>query len=433
MLQEDVSVIFGLIHNRRAMNLSRKRRDENVSKYRIIIAMLEAKIEEIRRSTGEQSLYESELEFISRFNSVIDDSIEIAGSLPIIEDEIDGLRPKIIPDMEDGEDFGMLRAFVAGIQYECKDIAPNYRISSEIGHLYKDSYARLAASFPPRADLRAMFDAAETTLRDALSKVIKDEEVKISNLYAGLYQQVDERISRANDHFVAAITEIQKIVDASAETAAIGRATAENAVREAEEGQSRAKAIDEKTKTTESNLVAFTNEARARGNFDQLKIEWSNRARSSTWAVWLSYAVILILIVTPVICLVLNYTAVMDYLKQVGSLTKDELGVNPNAGLAAVVAATRLALIGIPLILYFWVIRLAVKFNSRSMMLMDDSRARATMLETYYRMVAKDAAKDADRALVLAALFRPTPGYEADSGEPPTLISSVLNLAGGKG
>jgi hypothetical protein len=82
------------------------------------------------------------------------------------------------------------------------------------------------------------------------------------------------------------------------------------------------------------------------------------------------------------------------------------------------------------LALYFWLIKLVVRFNMRSMLLMDDARQRATMLETYYRMIEKGAATNEDRALVLQALMRPAPGHGPDSVEPPNFTDVIEKAMG---
>ncbi|TPK38687.1 hypothetical protein [Mesorhizobium sp. B2-5-3] len=322
----------------------------------------------------------------------------------------------------------ILNAYIAGIQCEFGPVLPPIADNDKIAR-DRGLYTRMVAV----SDQGGSVPFDEQRVQKSVVRLLSEERKRITDGIREIESDFQKTIAEANSQFAAAVVEIRKIVNEASESVALAVAKSDTAVQQAEAGHKLANSINEQTKITELNLNSFVNEARARGNFDQLKIEWNNRANAATWAVSLSYALVLILIAAPVVYLSFSYSNVMDYLKEVGSLTKEELGENPNAGLAAVVAATRLALIGVPLVLYFWIIRLAVKFNSRSMMLMDDSRARATMLETYYRMIAKDAAKDEDRAQVLAALFRPTPGYEADSGEPPTLISSVLNLANGRG
>jgi len=62
---------------------------------------------------------------------------------------------------------------------------------------------------------------------------------------------------------------------------------------------------------------------------------------------------------------------------------------------------------------------------------MDDAGLRATMIETYYKMIEKSAATPEDRALVLSALMRPAPGHGGDPIEPPN-FTEVMEKAMGK-
>ncbi|MER9757562.1 DUF6161 domain-containing protein [Mesorhizobium sp. M0166] len=96
-----------------------------------------------------------------------------------------------------------------------------------------------------------------------------------------------------------------------------------------------------------------------------------------------------------------------------------------------VATVSRLVVVTIPLALYFWLIRLVVRFNMRSMLLMDDARQRATIIETYYKMIEQQAATKEDRALILQALCRPPPGHGSDSIEPPN-FTEVIDKAIGK-
>ena len=84
-----------------------------------------------------------------------------------------------------------------------------------------------------------------------------------------------------------------------------------------------------------------------------------------------------------------------------------------------------------PLGLYFWLVRIVVRFNMRSLLLMDDARQRATMMETYYRLIEKEAATKEERALVFQALMRPPPGHGPDTVEPPNFTEVIGKAANG--
>ncbi|MBB3440987.1 hypothetical protein [Rhizobium sp. BK379] len=88
---------------------------------------------------------------------------------------------------------------------------------------------------------------------------------------------------------------------------------------------------------------------------------------------------------------------------------------------ATVIAAGRLLLLGVPIGAIIWAIKLIVRFNMRSMLLMDDARQRVTMLNTYLFLVKQDVAQVQDRGALLEAMFRRAPGHGPETIEPPTM------------
>ena len=132
------------------------------------------------------------------------------------------------------------------------------------------------------------------------------------------------------------------------------------------------------------------------------------------------------------IAAVYESTTILQFAKQFADAATVDVGDNPGAVAMAVSVISRLVVIAVPLALYFWLIRLVGRFNMRSMLLMDDARQRATMLETYYKMIERSAATVKDRALVLQALMRPAPGHGPDTVEPPN-FTEVIDKAMDKG
>ena len=87
---------------------------------------------------------------------------------------------------------------------------------------------------------------------------------------------------------------------------------------------------------------------------------------------------------------------------------------------------TRLLIIGLPITAYVWATRIFVRIFLNNRALMDDAFERKTMFDTYIYLVGQDQANEADRPLILNALFRPSPGQAPDI-EPPNL-SEVIKI-----
>lgn len=81
-----------------------------------------------------------------------------------------------------------------------------------------------------------------------------------------------------------------------------------------------------------------------------------------------------------------------------------------------------------------WLLRFVGRYVVEHMVLQADAVQRKTMLQTYLALVGMKEAgmEQADRTLVLNAIFRPLPGHPSDDVAPPTLIE-VVKGASGKG
>lgn len=86
------------------------------------------------------------------------------------------------------------------------------------------------------------------------------------------------------------------------------------------------------------------------------------------------------------------------------------------------------------LTVYFWIMRIIVRLYMTEAHLEIDARSRSAMAETYLALTKESAATDADRAIVLASLFRPiADGIVSDDGLPAITPAAILSgWAGGK-
>ncbi|MGS1095853.1 DUF6161 domain-containing protein [Aquamicrobium terrae] len=154
---------------------------------------------------------------------------------------------------------------------------------------------------------------------------------------------------------------------------------------------------------------------------------WMSRAKSARVAYSLSWVILAgLLIVAPGIA-IWNSTAIFGFFRAIGEAALVDLPANATETAILIAAISRLVLITLPVALYIWLIRIVVRFNMRSLLLMDDANQRNTMLETYLHLVEQDDGVKADRPLILEALFRRTPGHGAETIEPPNL-ADVLKL-----
>jgi hypothetical protein len=92
------------------------------------------------------------------------------------------------------------------------------------------------------------------------------------------------------------------------------------------------------------------------------------------------------------------------------------------------------ALITVPALAGFWVLRLISRLYIVNLQRRSDAAERATMVETYVALSADEKRKPTpeERLLILQALFRPGPGDAADSSPQENILDSIAKLQSGK-
>jgi hypothetical protein len=176
--------------------------------------------------------------------------------------------------------------------------------------------------------------------------------------------------------------------------------------------------IREKIKTYGSEATSTLEAFRLEIGLDQTRTLWKDQAAQGRRAYYISLALLLSAFVTSAIIIWL-YSA--DLISFLGEIEAFAVADNVPAPVVYVLAIGRLLLITGPIALLVWAAKLIVRFNVRSMLLMDDASHRVTMLDTYLFLVTKEAATLQDRGALLEAMFRRAPGHGPETVEPPNL------------
>lgn len=176
---------------------------------------------------------------------------------------------------------------------------------------------------------------------------------------------------------------------------------------------------------TKTNVKAFKEAVRVEFGTDATKKLWKYRANWSAASFWISAGVIAIAIIAPPWYALTHISSVVEVLKAIGDAAAHGFSDNGTPAQITASAISRLVIVSAPLALYFWAIKLLVRFNTRSMLLMDDARQRHTTMDTYSHLVEKNKATVEERGLMLSALFRPLPGQGTKNVEPPNFIEII--------
>nr|CAD6618056.1 hypothetical protein RTCK_03513 [Rhizobium sp. TCK] len=147
---------------------------------------------------------------------------------------------------------------------------------------------------------------------------------------------------------------------------------------------------------------------------------WKREAQQATTAYYLSLTLLIFVLVGSPFAI---YTWRNELLALITDFESAAVlaAQNNESILTTAIVIGRLALIALPVALLIWAVKLVVRFNTRSMLLMDDARHRVAMLNTFLFLLKQEAATIQDRGALLEALFRRTPGHGPETVEPPNL------------
>jgi len=385
-----------------------------------------------------------------------EDSLTILGAIPVIF-QIDASNPptNVVASRQDD----LFVCFAAGLFYETAraGITPNpdnkslidceiasyagFRVVDEISRAEESSIASRTKMLADQTE-RMMVSQTESLLKsfderfDAHRQAITERTGSLATMIETLHQRAEAGLSNTEVATQKAASFESQIIDLATKVDDLGVTT------------------DSKIVDADDKLAGFLEAAKARSTYENLKIHWIDRANQAWWALTGSYVLLIILLIGLPTWAMVELDSVLRFARKVteattilapptptasgqsadntaAAATTNVQVVESNPIAIAVMTVSRLVIITVPLALYFWLIRLVVRFNTRSMLLMDDARQRATIIETYYKMIEEMASTKEDRALILQAICRPPPGHGGDSVEPPN-FTEVLERATGR-
>ncbi|MDA4844779.1 DUF6161 domain-containing protein [Hoeflea poritis] len=173
------------------------------------------------------------------------------------------------------------------------------------------------------------------------------------------------------------------------------------------------------------------NAALEKVNLNEARNLWHKREGQYKSALRLSIILLALSFITFVVFIAFFYQQIWGILLRIETEAITAAGDGSGQIAATISAIGRIAIIGAPFGLYIWMVRLLVRFYTRSLVLLDDARQRLTTMDTYLHLIAENAAEHQDRAILLEALFRRAPGQGPDTTEPASMVD-MMNLTLGK-
>jgi hypothetical protein len=192
--------------------------------------------------------------------------------------------------------------------------------------------------------------------------------------------------------------------------------TAEQIARDAADAISTKNvAFDEWRKSQEESIEKLSDRFRKELPFEKPAAHWRQIARSNNGLVFLYLVLFGALVAVPSLIIYQNWTAVVPAIESLFAKSQGVLPIGP------------FLLLLIPAAAFGWFLKHISRLFIQSYALAVDAEHRRSLAITYLGLMdyEKTQINDAERAIILNALFRPPPPYSTDDGPPMGLLDLI--------
>lgn len=181
----------------------------------------------------------------------------------------------------------------------------------------------------------------------------------------------------------------------------------------------RLKESEENSQKRVSDLEASI---RAELELNTMRVLWKERAEEAQHALWISLGFVAAMAIAAFAFVFCFGHAVIDF---ISPFNLNTILLNSSAAGAISQQLGRVVIVSIPAVVYFWVMKIAVRFIIRSLLLMDDARQRQTIMDSYFLLTKEGKSDERALPMMLWALFRQVPGHGPDGIEPPDFTEAI--------
>ncbi|WP_421400492.1 DUF6161 domain-containing protein [Agrobacterium fabrum] len=174
--------------------------------------------------------------------------------------------------------------------------------------------------------------------------------------------------------------------------------------------------------TAEARIADHEASLEKRLELKQVTQRWQHVKARSFWTLIGSGATIVVLIAGAILAVVCYASAVLEFIVPFKLKT---IVLQSTVSGAIGMQIGRVAVVAIPVISYFWLVKIVVRIFLRSLVLMDDADQRATIMESYYTLTSDGMSDERALPMMLWAIFRPLPGHGPDGIEPPDFTEAI--------
>ncbi|MDO6964384.1 DUF6161 domain-containing protein [Rhizobium alvei] len=242
-------------------------------------------------------------------------------------------------------------------------------------------------------------------------------------IYAKIEEEVPNLVRSALDQSQIRLAKLDGLVENISQSVSSAQA-------ELSSLENKSSNINQTIINVETDIEGFKNSVLEKLKLEKARKLWTTRSLKFRDSFRNSSIIIAVFLICPIIFIATANFQILQFLNNIeAEMLEVASGKDIAGGLVYVIALGRLVVVTLPIALYIWIIKLLIRYNARTLILLDDSEQRHAMLETYLYLVEQDEGTNSDRAIVLEALFRAMPGHANDGGE-PFAIADLLKAAG---
>lgn len=317
--------------------------------------------------------------------------------------------------------FDVAAALVASALYEFAPIISQQRIAGKLSF----RMTRDIASYAAWRNFSSFID-------DEVSRTVSFHD-KIESGVRNILDEAGESLKRQEE---AAVSASERLVTFQTESAAAldSAKNIESALNMSKEIMENALTANE-VQLEEIKAKAKLVEVQASAAIEAMLVDaaaksgrtfWIDRAASSRKMLYFTASVLALCVLGLPGIAISNFDAVIAAIVHVNAELSKGLPAEPTATQLMVFALNRLLVFAIPVVIYFWMIRVLVRLTLHSVAAIEDAAQRHTVIDTFIHLLGKDVAKPEDRSKMFDAVFRPPVSLTGEATEPPAILNTIV-------